>query len=191
MTFPAAPCKLMKSIEKESQSRSFTSLQMVNTHTLAQKCLIELLMWNASFVSKKTSIKLARPNKGIGRICHRNPNHFLGAVSTNQSYTRSFYIDVFSRGPGWFWYQPSLWAVASRRWREKSAQTSHPDSILSFHSTIWNPHKLLFNQKDTHKLNYLKPTWATRFLLGILPKAMYSMDDESAESDDDTGGSDV
>ena len=99
MTFPAAPCKLMKSIEKESQSRSFTSLQMVNTHThtLAQKCLIELLMWNASFVSKKTSIKLARPNKGIGRICHRNPNHFLGAVSTNQSYTRSFYIDVFSR----------------------------------------------------------------------------------------------
>ena len=33
MTFPAAPCKLMKSIEKESQSRSFTSLQMVNTHT--------------------------------------------------------------------------------------------------------------------------------------------------------------
>ena len=54
-------------------------------------------MWNASFVSKKTSIKLARPNKGIGRIGHRNPNHFLGAVSTNQSYTRSFYIDVFSR----------------------------------------------------------------------------------------------
>lgn len=46
-------------------------------------------------------------------------------------------------------------------------------------------------KKDIHKLNYLKSTWATRFLLGILPKTMHSVDEESTESDDDVWGSDV
>jgi len=36
---------------------------------------------------------------------------------------------------------------------------------------------------ELHKLNYKKTTWITRFLLGVLPKAFYSMDG------DDGGGS--
>lgn len=45
------------------------------------------------------------------------------------------------------------------------------------------------NKDDVHKLNYLKSTWVTRFLLGILPKSMYSMDENAGQDDEcDDGG---
>ncbi len=43
---------------------------------------------------------------------------------------------------------------------------------------------------ESHRLNYVKSTWVTRFLLGVLPKSLYSMGDDIDDFQDEECESD-
>lgn len=74
-----------------------------------------------------------------------------------------------------------------RSLRKKTILIMSAHSILGY--GIRTSHQS--NKREIHKLNYQKSTWATRFLLGVLPKCLYSMDDEASNGDLDDGESDA